>query len=352
MHHDNSLKGWTNRLLETNPVPAVWICNHLDGIDPAHVRRFDLVIEVPVPPLRAREKMLNSRLGGLKVDGGCRRELAENVHLAPSHIDKAGKVAHYCQSRTPTDTGKILKAVIGNVHKALNLKQTKGFGQPLDSSYSLAHVNADHDLEGLVTSCRRSLGVRLFLHGPPGTGKTAFVQYLGEVLGEMVLPKNASDLLRPYVGETEREIADMFREAKHQAAILFVDEVDGFFQSRERAHHSWEVTLVNEFLGELERFGGTFVGATNLKKSLDLAVFRRFDFKVGFDYLKPDQAWLLFKSMVGSMKVSMRPSEIGLFKARLAHLHHLTPGDFAVIQRKSLMVEKKPTAELLLTWLE
>ena len=67
MHHDNSLKGWTNRLLETNPVPAVWICNHLDGIDPAHVRRFDLVIEVPLPPLRTREKMLATRFGGLKV---------------------------------------------------------------------------------------------------------------------------------------------------------------------------------------------------------------------------------------------------------------------------------------------
>ena len=56
LHHDNSQKGWTNRLLETNPVPALWICNQLDGIDPAHVRRFDLVIEVPLPPLRRGRK--------------------------------------------------------------------------------------------------------------------------------------------------------------------------------------------------------------------------------------------------------------------------------------------------------
>ena len=98
-------------------------------------------------------------------------------------------------------------------------------------------------------------------------------------------------------------------------------------------------------MGELERFGGTFVGATNLKESLDQAVFRRFDFKVGFDYLKPEQAWLLFKAMAAGLKVSMRPSEAAQLKARLAHLHHLTPGDFAVIKRKSLMLEKKPTAE-------
>jgi transitional endoplasmic reticulum ATPase len=352
MHHDNSLKGWTNRLLETNPVPAVWICNNLDGIDPAHVRRFDLVMELPLPPLRTREKMLATRLGGLKVGKGYLQELAANVHLAPAHIDKAVKVAEYCQPRTPADTGEILKAVIGNVHKALNLKQRQGFGQPLDSSYSLSYVNADHDLEGLITCCRRSPAVRLFLHGPPGTGKTAFVQYLGQVLGQPVLLKTASDLLRPYVGETEREIAGMFREADNQAAILFVDEVDGFFQNRERAHQTWEVTLVNEFLGELERFRGTFVGATNLKSSLDLAVFRRFDFKVGFDYLQPDQAWLLFKAMAKDLREPMRPSEAGEFKTRLARLHHLTPGDFAVIKRKSLMYERRPTAEQLFTWLE
>ncbi len=105
-------------------------------------------------------------------------------------------------------------------------------------------------------------------------------------------------------------------------------------------------------MGELERFGGTFVGATNLKESLDAAVFRRFDFKVGFDYLKPEQAWLLFKAMVAGLKVSMRPSEVAHLQARLTHLHQLTPGDFAVIKHKSLMLDKKPTAEQFLIWLE
>jgi len=190
------------------------------------------------------------------------------------------------------------------------------------------------------------------LFGPPGTGKTAFVQYFGQVLERPVLVKTGSDLLRPYVGQTEREIAGMFREADNQAAILFVDEVDGFFQDRGRAHHSWEVTIVNEFLGELERFRGMFVGATNLKSSLDLAVFRRFDFKVGFDYLKPDQAWLLFKAMAKDLKAPLPVSEAEQFKARLTHLHHLTPGDFAVVKRKSLMDEKTSGTEQLLAWLE
>jgi hypothetical protein len=55
--------------------------------------------------------MVKSRLGGLKVSPSYSRELAANFHLAPGHIDKATKVAGYCQPRTPEATGKILKAV-------------------------------------------------------------------------------------------------------------------------------------------------------------------------------------------------------------------------------------------------
>jgi hypothetical protein len=138
------------------------------------------------PPLQALEKMLMTRLHGLKVEKSCLRELAQNVHLAPSHIDKAAKVASYCGARKPEDTGKILQTVIDNAHKALNLKGKKGFGHHLDATYSLAHVNADHNLESLVKCCRQFPGVRLFLHGPPGSEKSAFVQYLGHVLAKPV----------------------------------------------------------------------------------------------------------------------------------------------------------------------
>jgi hypothetical protein len=52
------------------------------------------------------------------------------------------------------------------------------------------------------------------------------------------------------------------------------------------------------------------------------------------------------------LQVPMHPSEACQLLARLARLHHLTPGDFAVMKRKSLMCERKPAADVLLTWLE
>jgi hypothetical protein len=73
--------------------------------------------------------------------------------------------------------------------------------------------------------------------------------------------------------------------------------------------------------------------------SLDLALFRRFDFKVGFDYLKPEQAWLVLKAMAKDLQVPMHPSEAGQLQAKLARLHQLTPGDFAVMKRKSLWLK-------------
>ena len=194
--------------------------------------------------------------------------------------------------------------------------------------------------------------MRIFLHGPPGTGKTAFVHYLGLTLEKPVLVKNASDLLRPYVGQTEMEIAGMFREAEDQEAILFVDEVDSFLRDRQQAHRSWEVTQVNELLGQMERFKGLFVCATNLRENLDAAVFRRFDFKIKLDYLREEQAWGFFRGLIKELKVRLSSGEIRDLKSRMASLSHLAPGDFAVIRRKALMVGKNLSAGLLMAWLE
>ncbi|MGM0632995.1 MAG: AAA family ATPase, partial [Pseudomonadota bacterium] len=52
------LKGWVNRTLEENPVPTLWVSNEIRDMDPAFLRRFCMVVEVPMPPRSQRQRMI------------------------------------------------------------------------------------------------------------------------------------------------------------------------------------------------------------------------------------------------------------------------------------------------------
>ena len=67
----------------------------------------------------------------------------------------------------------------------------------------------------------------VLLMGPPGTGKTAFGNWLAQALDMPHMVIKASELLRPYVGETEQHMAQAFEAARQQKALLQFDEVDG-----------------------------------------------------------------------------------------------------------------------------
>jgi AAA+ superfamily predicted ATPase len=172
---------------------------------------------------------------------------------------------------------------------------------------------------------------RMCLYGPPGTGKTAFARWLADQLGIPLLIKRCSDLMASYVGETEQNIARAFREAEQNKALLLIDEVDSFLQDRRGARHSWEVTVVNEMLTQMESFSGIFIASTNLMDNLDQAALRRFDLKVKFNYIKPDQAWQLLVRQCESMGISSPSDEC---RSALAQFTVLTPGDFAAVARQ------------------
>ena len=72
----------------------------------------------------------------------------------------------------------------------------------------------------------------LCFYGPPGSGKTALAEHLAQALGRPLLVRQASDLLSKYLGETEQNMAAMFREAESEGALLLLDEADSFLQDR------------------------------------------------------------------------------------------------------------------------
>ena len=145
---------------------------------------------------------------------------------------------------------------------------------------------------------------------------------------------------------TEKHIAGMFKQASIDDSVLLLDEADSFLQDRATAQRSWEVTQVNELLTQMERFEGLFICSTNLIDSLDTASIRRFDFKIGFDYLKPSQSWLLFREVLKSQGTILSKSHT--LRKRLESYSNLTPGDFATVMRQRRLSGDTLTPEALL----
>ena len=328
-----SRKAWINRALEENTIPTLWLSNIIHGLDPAFIRRFDMVFELSIPPKRQRERILTQECGDL-LDSASLSRIAESESLAPAVVAKAASVVRSIREQLgEQQSAMAFELLIGSTLEAQGHKPIKkGDPNRLPDVYDPKFINADADLTSVAAGLKQPKSGRLCLYGPPGTGKTAYARWLAEQLEMPLIVKRASDLISMYVGGTEKCIARAFREAEQEGAVLLVDEVDSFLQDRRGAQHSWEVTEVNEMLTQIESFSGVFIATTNLMQGLDQAALRRFDLKAKFDFLTPEQASELLRRYCE--KMNLQPPERSNF-AKITHLRNLTPGDFAAVTRQS-----------------
>ena len=342
-------KSWVNQILETNPIPTIWITNQIDQLDPAYIRRFDLICEVPYPSFKQRQRMLEKDYSDI-LSPDMIQKLAKVEKLAPAIMSRAASV-----TRTITDSGDIPQAEKNFESLLSETLKAQGHGAigRGDASltvgfYDPSVVNCDSPLETLADGLCASKSGRVCLFGPPGTGKTAFARWLADRIGIPLYAKRASDLMGMYVGQTEQNIAQAFKEASDDGALLLIDEVDSFLQDRRNAERNWEVSHVNELLIQMEMFNGIFIASTNLMCSLDQAALRRFDLKVKFDFLKPEQAESIYVRHCEGLGFEP-PEEIQI--ARIRRMDRLTPGDFAAVIRQNRF-KRMLNPEAMLTALE
>jgi SpoVK/Ycf46/Vps4 family AAA+-type ATPase len=325
-------KAWLNRMLEENAVPTLWLANSIRGIDPAFMRRFDMVVEVPVPPKTQRRRILAAACTNL-VPARSIQRIAEVDTLAPAVVTRAAAVVRSIYEELGEEaSGAAFELLIDNTLKAQGHQPIpRQDPHQLPEVYDPAFIHADVDLAAVGQGLLQCKAGRLCLFGPPGTGKTAYARWIAEQLKMPLSVKRASDLMSMWVGGSEKSIATAFRDAEKEGALLLIDEVDSFLQDRRQAQRSWEVTLVNEMLTQMESFPGVFIASTNLMEELDQAALRRFDLKVKFDYLQPVQAAELLSRYCIALSLAEASAEALM---RLTRLCTLTPGDFAAVVRQ------------------
>jgi SpoVK/Ycf46/Vps4 family AAA+-type ATPase len=178
---------------------------------------------------------------------------------------------------------ELIERQLKNADQALG-RQPDAAQRPSVTQYSLDMLNVDsrYELPRIIAALKARGHGCLCFHGAPGTGKTALAEHIAQQLDRPLMIRRASDLVSKFVGETEQQMAAMFREAEAEKAVLLLDEADSFLQDRRGAQRTYEVTEVNEMLQGMERYNGIFVCTTNLLESLDQAALRRFTFKIQF----------------------------------------------------------------------
>ncbi len=318
-------KGWTHRMLENARVPTIWTANAIDQLDPATLRRFAFVLELPVPPQTARRRILESKLGSLGVSAQWLDRTSADERLSPAHVEQAARGVRLVGARSPRRVEETLTIMLDRNLAAGGAPRPAAGASPC-GKYEAAFVNASVDVEGLIAALGTHPHASVCLYGPPGTGKTALAAEVARRLGMPFRARRTSDLLSMWLGETESKIAAMFRDAAAERALLFLDECDGLLRERATARHSWEVTQVNELLVQVEAFDGVFFCATNLVDQLDVASLRRFALKVEMKPLRAEQRRAMFARVFGDLAADA--------PARLDRLDGLTPGDFAAVARQ------------------
>ena len=343
-------KGTVNKMLENSENKCIFIVNYTNEMDESTLRRFTYSIKfqsMPKETLRsiAEEKLkpvnmpavlkndILDMCGTYKVTGAS----VDNVVKAISSLDyQKGK-----EDKVRKDIKSVLEA------NSSLLYGKKKMRDAVKKTYDLSVLNTSVEASEIVDMLKTcelfkkenqdeetTEGVRMLFYGLSGTGKTELARYIATTLGKPLLLKRCSDLLGPYVGQTERLIAAAFEEAEATDSILLFDEADSFFADRAGAKQSWERTQVNEFLTQMEEFSGICICTTNLRKIMDPAMQRRFHIITEFKALNEDGITTLLKNFFGKYKFNDAQIQ------KLVKYNTVTPGDFGSLKSKMRFVPK------------
>jgi SpoVK/Ycf46/Vps4 family AAA+-type ATPase len=155
----------------------------------------------------------------------------------------------------------------------------------------VAHRHAVYQGWGFGKKLSRGRGISVLFSGPSGVGKTMAAEVMAQHLNLDLYRIDLAGVVSKYIGQTEKNLRNVFDAAERSGAILFFDEADALFGKRSEvkdSHDRYANIEVNYLLQRMEDYRGLAILATNMKSFLDTAFLRRLRFIVEFPF--PDAA--------------------------------------------------------------
>jgi SpoVK/Ycf46/Vps4 family AAA+-type ATPase len=335
-------KAWLDYFLEKSGPSCLWIVNNTRVINDSVIRRFAFSLKFEKLGRNARLKIWErqkGRDGQSLLSSASKKALANDLDVSPAIIAQAYEKTLEIGPNSEEKRYLMIKKQL-TAHLELT-----GRRPPLTKSLSRFRLGAlatnppideiTRDLKKWAIKAKNSpneerRGYKALFYGPPGTGKTELANYLAQELVEQFDFERAhvkvSNLISHYVGQSEINVAKLFRRFDKSLGVIIIDEIESFLYNRDIARRVWELSLVNEFLTCLDRFKGVLIGTTNRPNDLDPAARRRLGRGVEFGPLNQSGRLELFGSFL--TPISGQPLTPGETK-RLGLMPLLVPGDYA-----------------------
>lgn len=157
-----------------------------------------------------------------------------------------------------------------------------------------------YDTWGFGRKVAYGRGVSMVFSGPPGTGKTMSAGIVADCLGTTLYRVDLAAVVSKYIGETEKNLSDVFKAAKKGQGVLFFDEADVLFSRRTEVNNSNDRHSNMEtayLLQKMEEYEGIVILATNYMQNMDEAFKRRIQFLIEFPFPDEKSRRILWKKV-------------------------------------------------------
>ena len=324
------------------------------------------VQKIPLQQLGGRDSlMLWQTIGsGYPVSEDVNYEqLAGNYHLLPADICEIFARAEQCrvQSEPAMEqidqalllsciracshiSGNILMEQIHTVFRWEDLKVKPEITQAMH--LACAHLKYRFQAQTyLGDRYPYGTGVSVLMYGPPGTGKTMAAQVIANDLQMDLYRVDLSQVSSKYIGETAKNLEEIFREAEQANVILFFDEADSLFGKRTEVKESNDKYANQEtsyILQRIESYDGMVILATNIARNFDPAFMRRITVSIQFEMPDEQMRRLLWQDMLANTALGQNEALL----SNLAAQFELSGSNIKSIVRNAVFMSLMEKREL------